>query len=98
MINRQDIALDDEFALVSAGADFAEQDSTGTDAAIITLLQKGELRYAPWLGWGIKERLRGVANVTKATRELKVELENDGFVNPEVIINNADFSDLQIIV
>lgn len=95
MPNRNDFLLDDDLELVDAAGDFAEGDSTQSDAQIICLLQKGELRYAPWLGYGIRQRLRAVENINKSVRELKVELENDGFVNPEVDLANG-FDNLKI--
>lgn len=97
MPNRNDFLLDDDLELVEAAGDFKEGDSTQTDVQIITLLQKGELRYAPWLGYGIRKRLRAVQNINKNTRELKVELENDGFTNPEVDLQNG-FENLKIYV
>jgi hypothetical protein len=96
-VDRNDFVLDDDLELVDAADDFTEGDSTQTDAHIICLLQKGELRYAPWLGYGIRKRLKAVKNDNKNTRELKVELENDGFVNPEVDLANG-FENLKIYV
>jgi hypothetical protein len=98
MTNREDILLTDEFELLEAGEDFAEEDSTQTDAMIVMEIMKGEVRYAPWLGFGMRERIRGVNNLQKFKRELKIELENDGHLDPEVLGNNFDLSDLQIIV
>lgn len=94
----EDIALDDELVLIEASDEFLEEDTDATDAELIAILQKGSLRYAPWLGFNLQERLRGVSNIEKTKRELKVELENDGFKNPEVYVTKADLSDLQIIV
>ena len=92
-----DIALDEDFVLISDGDDFAEADSDTTDADLICRLKKGQLRYAPWLGFGIEERLLAVSNETRFVRELKVELENDGFVNPEVDVSEG-FENLKIFL
>jgi hypothetical protein len=98
MVNREDILLTEEFELLESGNDFAEEEAADTDAMIVMEIMKGEVRYAPWLGFGMRERLRGIKNLQKFKRELKIELENDGHIDPEVLGNNFDLSDLQIIV
>lgn len=92
-----DISLTDEFEITEQDDEFLEGDSDDADANLIVILEKGELRYAPWLGFGIKQRIRAVRNVNRFVRELKVELENDGFVNPEVDVS-AGFDQLKIYV
>ena len=98
MIDRNDIALDDNYHLQDTVDDFVESDSTQTDAELICILEKGELRYAPWLGFGIQSRLRGVSDMRRFVRELKVELESDSFENPDVVVNKSDLSDFKIYV
>lgn len=92
-----DILLDDNHDLVEDGNEWVEGDSDQHDIDLLILLQKGELKQFPFVGFGIERRLKAVADKQKFIRELKVELENDGFKNPVITVNN-DLSDFKITI
>jgi hypothetical protein len=84
-----DIALDEDYKLITAGDEFEEAESDDTDAALITMFNKGELRHAPWLGFGAVQRIKAVQDERRFVRELKVELENDSFFDPIVDVTDG---------
>jgi hypothetical protein len=84
-----EIALDTDMKLIDNGDEFMEDETEATDARLIFLLMKGELRYAPWLGFGAIKKVRSVSNEKTFVRQLKVELESDGFRNPVVDVSEG---------
>jgi hypothetical protein len=94
---RTDILLDETFDLIDEGDEWAEGESDQQHVELLTLTNKGELKEFPFVGFGAKARLNGVANINRFTRELKVELENDDYSNPTLIINN-DLSQFKVSI
>lgn len=92
---RTDILLNDEFDLIDNGEEWAEGESDEQHVQLLTFLQKGELKEFPFVGFGIQRRLKGVPDKARFIRELKVELENDGYSNPTITVTD-DISDFKI--
>lgn len=92
-----DILLDENDDLLLINGQMVRGESSRQHADLLVRLEKGELRQTPNVGFGIERRLRSVANPRRFLRELKVELENDGFVQPEISANN-DLSNFKITV
>lgn len=92
-----DVLLDENYDLAEAGDEWLEGDSDAQDVELLVLLQKGENTEFPFVGFGIERRLKAVADRPRFIRELKVELENDGFTNAQISVSN-DLSDFKIII
>jgi len=83
-----DILLDENYDLAEDGDEWAEGESDQQDVELLVLLEKGENHEFPYMGFGIERRLKAVKDLPRFKRELKVELENDGFTSPEIIVND----------
>lgn len=59
--------------------DFAAGDGTEQAIASVIELQKGELRYAPLLGAGIRREILNEASDVAIKQEVQKNLEIDGF-------------------
>jgi len=93
---RTDILLNkDTFDLEDLGEEWDEGESDEQHVELLVLLQKGELKEFPFVGFGIETKLNGVINKQKFIRDLKVELESDGYSNPSIIVTD-DISDFRI--
>lgn len=94
---RNDILLGSDFDLIDNGDEWEEGDSDQQHVELLTYFQKGELKEFPFVGFGLERRLKGVADTRKFIRELKIELEADGYNNPTVTVNN-DLSDFKVSI
>ncbi len=93
---RTDILLnEDTFDLVDLGEEWDEGESDEQHVELLVMLQKGELKEFPFVGFGIETKLKGIINKQKFIRDLKIELENDGYSNPSIIVTE-DISDFRI--
>lgn len=91
-----DVLLDNDFDLIDGADDeFAEGAADEANVELITLFNKGELRQYPFIGFGIERRLKEVANKQAFIRDLKVEIERDGYTEPFVITSD-DLSSLKV--
>ena len=86
---RTDILLDDNFDLIDNGDEWAEGDSDDQHGVLLTITEKCEFKEFPFVGFGIQRRLKGVADRKRFIRELKVELESDGYENTDLIVNSV---------
>ncbi len=84
---RKDFLLDENGDIIDEGFEWSEGDSIQQDVEEIVLLEKGELREFPTLGFGIARRIRSKIDVQKFVRELKVELESDGIKNAKIYVD-----------
>ena len=92
---RTDILLNEDFDLVDLGDEWEEGESDEQHVELLVLLQKGELKEFPFVGFGIETKLKGLIDKQKFIRDLKVELENDGYSNPSITVTD-DISDFKI--
>ncbi len=85
---RVDIQIKEDRELVIANGDFVADSSDNQHVQLIFEAQKGELRHAPYLGFGAGRYLKKT-NTTEREflRNLKVELEKDGYKSPEITID-----------
>jgi hypothetical protein len=81
---QDDILYDDDFDVIDEGEEWAEGESDQANAELLLLINKGELREFPFCGFGIEKRLKQVADRKIFVRDLKVELERDGYKNPTI--------------
>ncbi|MOA24163.1 hypothetical protein D3C78_1448320 [compost metagenome] len=92
---RTDFLLDDDFDLIDDGDEWLEGESDQQHVELLVLFEKGQLREFPFVGFGIERRLKSVADPKRFNRELKVELENDGYNSANIIVND-NLSDFKI--
>lgn len=85
---RKDILIDDTNDLVVEKGDFVIGDSDNQHVSLIVEAVKGEIRSSPELGFGIKRYLKKTGRSREEfLRNLKVELEKDGYDDLEVTID-----------
>lgn len=85
MTDRFDILLDDDLDIQIENKDLVINESNQQHAELIIHTLPGELKENPLTGFGAVKRLKKVNYSSKQfTRDLKVELENDRFVDPEI--------------
>ncbi|WP_367867900.1 hypothetical protein [Pedobacter sp. WC2423] len=94
---RNDILLNEDFDLVDLGDEWYEGDSDQQHVELLMTLNKGELHEFPFVGFGALRRLHGVFNKQNVTRDIKIELENDGYTNCDVDLENG-LGDLKITI
>ncbi|MGY0034456.1 hypothetical protein [Pedobacter sp. NJ-S-72] len=92
---RNDLLLNENFDLLNLGDEWYEGDSDQQHVELLMLLNKGELKEFPFVGYGAAKRLNSVFNKSKETRDIKIELENDGYTNSEIDLENG-LQDLKI--
>lgn len=102
---RQDILLNDDGSdILIQGNDLVWGSSADQEVAQMVGSQKGEWVESPTAGFGIQSRIKKrvgsapmIENPERFKRDLKVELEIDGFQDSEIIVTN-DLNDLVINV
>lgn len=102
---RTDLLIDDDGdELLDANGDYIEGPSDEQEAWLAVETVKGENRQFPTAGFGIDLRIRKragqsplVENPTRFKRDLKIELEADGHVDPQITVTN-DLSDFKVSV
>ncbi len=81
----KDLLLDDDFIPQIEDGDFVCGDSTQQHVQCLVKANKGDFKEAPQIGFGIDNYInKSMANLSKFERDLKVELESDGFEDPEI--------------
>jgi hypothetical protein len=79
-----DILLDDDFDLKIKNRDFPTGDSDEQHLQLITILDKGQIRFSPLTGLGIARKLQspfGLQQKDSLRRDIYLQLELDGY-NP----------------
>lgn len=94
---RTDILLDDDFDLQITNGDFDTGKSDQQHVQLLSFFNKGELRQFPIVGFGVERYLKTVSDKKKFTREMKIELENDGYMDATVQIGD-DIKDFTVIL
>jgi hypothetical protein len=102
---RIDLLLDEDYYIgITEGGDFDFGGSAQQDVDLLLQSEKGEWRQSPTVGMGIRRFLKKrigsspvIDTLPRFIRDAKVELQADGFINPEVIVNE-DLSDFKIAV
>lgn len=76
-----------EGAPVIANGDFVIDYSANQHIESIVHAHKGNNREFPSLGFGVSRFIKGKADPKRFTKELKVELESDGFKNCKISVD-----------
>lgn len=86
-----------EGELVIKNGDFviAESDTQHVEDIVIAL--PGEFKSFPMIGFGAIQRLKQNVNKSRFKRDLKIQLEYDGYRNPEIDLSQG-FGNLKINV
>lgn len=94
---RDDVILNDNNDIIDDGTEWTEGESSEDDVELIFLSNKGDSREFPFAGFGAQRKLKERTDKISFVRELNVELENDGFINPVIDLSNG-FENLKIEV
>ncbi|CAM2904448.1 hypothetical protein [Flavobacterium frigoris] len=86
---RQDILRDDTGGLAFADGDFATGQSDQQHVEDILDLQPGELKEFPLVGFGAINYIKRTITAAEFKRDLKVQLNMDGYANPIIDISNG---------
>ncbi|HMI04273.1 MAG TPA: hypothetical protein VK541_17425 [Pedobacter sp.] len=92
---RTDLLLEENFDLIDNGTEWAESASDQQHVQLLMILNKGELKEFPFVGFGAERRLLAIFDKNRITRDIKVELENDGYSGATVDTGNR-LEDLKI--
>lgn len=92
---RNDVLLGEDNDLIDTGTEWAEGESDQQHVQHLGLLNKGELKEFPFVGFGASRKINSVLDRNKVLRELRVELENDGY-NAATIYLGESLEDLKI--
>lgn len=94
----KDVLLSESGDLLIQNGDLVIGESSQQHVGLLVELHKGELKEFPTTGFGISRYLKkSTASLTRFTRELKIELEADGFPDAKISISE-DLSNLEIEV
>lgn len=74
-----DILVNKEGDLEIQNGDFVTGDPQQQDIQHILLAEKGQFRQFPTLGVGVRKRLNGPFSVEELRRDVRINLESDGF-------------------
>jgi len=88
-----DILVNKEGDLELSGGDIVTGDSQTQDIEHIMLAQKGQFTQFPLIGVGIRQRLNGPLKPAALKRDIRIDLESDGFN-----VNSIDISEGQVQV
>ena len=101
---RTDILLDENYDLFIEDGDFSFGASAEQETEQIILSLPGEWKQNPLTGFGIDNYLKQRAgsspvinSLPQFVRDLKLQLEADGFIDPEITVND-DLSNFNIAV
>ncbi|MDD2984680.1 MAG: oxidase [Crocinitomicaceae bacterium] len=97
MDKRTDIILNEDGTLKIVDGDFVIGESNNQHVKFIMKAQKGAIRENPSLGFGAIKRLKTITSSADLKRELRVELQRDGYNDAQVTLSPVDGT-LNIIV
>jgi hypothetical protein len=85
---RKDIQVDENNDLITKSGDFVVGESDRQHIIDITIAHPGEFKSYPMLGFAAILHIKKNSNEMRFKRDLKIQLEYDGYNNP-----NIDLSD-----
>lgn len=94
---RKDILVEDNNDLLIENGDFVVGDSDIQHIDHIITAQPGEYKETPQLGFGVINYLKSNATKTKFKRDLRVQLNFDGYENPNIDLEDG-FKNLKVEV
>lgn len=86
---RNDVLLDENYDLIDQGTEWAEGESDQQHVELLMIVNKGEFKEFPFIGFGASKRLKGVFDRNKVVREIAVEMENDGYPEYNLTLTNG---------
>ncbi len=93
---RQDILLDEQNKILIADGDFVIGQSDQQHVKHIVEAFKGEFKASPVVGFGILNYLKRDEKIeSEFRRDLKIQLENDGYTDPNIDLSEG-FGKLKI--
>lgn len=81
---RQDILLDDENELIIRNGDFTVGEADRQHVEHIIITHPGEYKNTPLLGFAAVTKLKSTINDMQFKRDLKIQLNYDGYQNPRI--------------
>lgn len=97
MEKRKDILVDDNNDLLIENGDFVVGDSDIQHIDHIITAQPGEYKETPQIGLGVINYLKSNTTKTKFKRDLRVQLNFDGYDNPNIDLEDG-FNNLKVEV
>ena len=92
----EDFLLDENYNPIIEDGDFVTRESSQQHVELLLKTNKGDWKENPQTGFGIDHYMKSsTAKLQEFERNLKVELEADGFKNPEVNFGE-DLTNLEI--
>lgn len=88
----KDILLDETGDLLIVNGDFVIGDSNNQEIEGLLVDVKGEVKEHPMVGADIKRLLKSREGETAALKEIKIQLQNDGFTSSQVEISQNDIN------
>ncbi len=85
----KDIALDEDGDLKIVDGDLVIEESDQQHVMDIFNSFQGEFKEFPLVGFGATKYVKGIASESEFKRNLKVQLENDVFVNPKINLSEG---------
>ncbi len=92
---RKDILLDQNNDLAIQNGDFVVGLSDPQHVDLILQTNPGEWKEFPQVGFGVKGYLKSVENTVKFKRNLRIQLNFDGYINPRIDLSKG-YKNLEI--
>jgi hypothetical protein len=87
---RKDLLLNENYEIQIANADFVIGQSDEQHVECLVITEKGQIKFSPASGFGLYSRLKQrLQNTQQFVRELKIELDADGYTNAEIDISKG---------
>ncbi|MDV2458051.1 oxidase [Elizabethkingia anophelis] len=86
---REDISLNEDGSLVIRNGDFVIGPSDTQHIKDIVLTHPGEFKEFPMLGFGAELQLKKNPNDLAFKRDLKIQLEYDGYPDPDIDLSGG---------
>jgi len=93
MAKAKDIILDDNYDLLIQDGDFKIDFSDDQHQSLILLTSKGSWRQSPLTGVGLLNYINGPVGpreIDDLKQAIKIQLQLDGYENPEIQINSLE--------
>lgn len=94
---RTDLLLNEDYDLIDLGMEWSEGESDQQHVELLMISNKADWKEFPFVGFGARRRLNGIFNKNKIIREIRVELENDGYTNYTLDLKDS-LNDLTITI
>lgn len=86
----KDFILDEDFDIVLDDGDLMFDHANQQNIESLCLISKGELKYSPLTGVGIRRLINARAGEREAVKEIKLQLRADNWKNESVGFQNEE--------